>query len=118
MCGCSFQWPEEVHFSAAVRSLIGQLLRRQPHERPTAQQALQHPWFAGEGPTRQACGKPLIPLSVRRSVPQLRCESSKEQQTSGAPSLLQSCSPASLRIASGETSALTVASEEYIDAEY
>jgi serine/threonine protein kinase len=38
------------HLSADVRDLLASLLAREPEARPTALQALQHPWFAAQLP--------------------------------------------------------------------
>jgi calcium/calmodulin-dependent protein kinase I len=45
-----FPSPSLVQLSAAARDFIGQLLRLSPSERPTATEALKHPWLSPSTP--------------------------------------------------------------------
>ena len=47
-CPCSYRWPRGVRLSEDVKCIIASLLRRQPGERPTAEQLLTHPWVTGQ----------------------------------------------------------------------
>jgi serine/threonine protein kinase len=48
--GYKNHFPQKIPISPAARSLIARLLEKDPAKRPTAQEALEDPWFLGGAP--------------------------------------------------------------------
>ena len=52
--------------SDEAKDFVRQLLQREPGERPTAREALQHPWLLGGTVEERNQGKPLSLSAVQR----------------------------------------------------
>ena len=52
--------------SPEVRDLLSLLLSRNPDDRPTAQEALNHPWFSTQQPVKELRLDPMVLFSLKR----------------------------------------------------
>lgn len=56
-----YGWPSQSKISAEAKDLIRHLIEKNPEKRYTAEQALQHPWVAGQGVSNAKCITSTVP---------------------------------------------------------
>jgi aurora kinase len=45
ICACELNWPEHVNISAEAKDLVSKLLVREPSQRISLDEVIEHPWI-------------------------------------------------------------------------